>query len=187
MMEEALTVLAASGGSAVVAAMATDAWQTARGRVVRLFRHDGDSQQASVGAQLDGGAQLVAQAETLEKARQVLLPYWQLQLTEFLRRHPDAADELRSLAADVTAALPAVEQRWVQHNQVSGPGSLYAALGGNVIVHQTAAAPPTHPPTPNHPPAPTHPPIPSHSPTPPGPETAARPDPATGADRGGDR
>ncbi|MGA5063810.1 hypothetical protein ACPB9E_08505 [Streptomyces exfoliatus] len=177
MMEEALTVLAASGGSAVVAAMATDAWQTARGRVVRLFRHDGGSQQAFVEAQLDGGAQLVAQAETLEQARQVLLPYWQLQLTEFLRRHPDAADELRSLAADVTAALPAVEQRWVQHNQVSGPGSLYAALGGNVIVHQTAAAPPTHPPTSTHPPTPPR----------PGPETAPRPDPATGADPGGDR
>lgn len=137
MLQETLTALAASGGSAVVAAMATDAWQTARGRVVRLFRHDGEVQQASVLAQLDGNAELVGGADATEQARQALLPLWQLQLAEFLRRHPEAAEELRSLTAEVTAALPAGGQRWVQHNRVSGPGSLFAAQGGNVIVHGT--------------------------------------------------
>ena len=37
MLSEALAALAATGGTALVGAMATDAWQTARDRVLRLF------------------------------------------------------------------------------------------------------------------------------------------------------
>ncbi|AWZ07387.1 MULTISPECIES: hypothetical protein [unclassified Streptomyces] len=144
-MLEDVAALAMTGATTVVAAMATDAWTTARARVARLFRHAGTDQQAAIEAQMDGHAALVARSGDTEGARQDLVPVWRLQLAAFLREHPDAAEELQQLLDEVRAELPPARQVWQQTNTARDNGRVFAALGGNVIVHQGPAEPPAPP------------------------------------------
>jgi hypothetical protein len=111
-----LAELAEVGGTALVGAMATDAWQVARSGVARLFGRGGVARQAGIEAQLDSNAVLVAQAEDPEAIRQSLVGVWRLELEGLLRRYPEAEAELRALVAQVRKALPAPQQRWVQTN-----------------------------------------------------------------------
>ncbi|MEU1182533.1 hypothetical protein ABZ464_33830 [Streptomyces sp. NPDC005820] len=152
MLEESLTALAASGGAAIVAAMATDAWASTRAAVVRLFRRAGEGQQTTVRLCLEDDASLVAGASDAVQARQALLAAWQLRLETLVSQYPDAADELRALISASLAALPQHERHWVQNNIARDHGQVFAALGGNVIVH--ASPPPPPPPAPEPPDAP---------------------------------
>lgn len=119
MLAESLVALATAGSTALVGAMATDAWQATRSGLLRLFGRGTPCAQDDpppLAAQLDGDAALVAGVEDAELARQNLLPSWRLRLEEFLRaRAPEAAEELRELTERTTAALPRAEQHWVQH------------------------------------------------------------------------
>ncbi|UKY48166.1 hypothetical protein [Streptomyces inhibens] len=135
MLEDA-AALAMTGATTVVAAMATDAWTTARARVARLFRRAGLAEQTAIEAQMDGHAALVARSVDADGARHDLVPVWRLQLAEFLREHPDAAEELRRLVGEVQAELPPAQQIWQQTNVARDNGQVFAALGGNVIVRQ---------------------------------------------------
>ncbi|MFB7618020.1 hypothetical protein [Kitasatospora sp. NPDC056181] len=151
MLAESLVAVATAGSTALVGAMATDAWQTTRTGVLRLFGRgtpaaDAESGQetppgpgshiALVAAQLDGDAALVARAEDTELARRSLLPGWQLRLQELLREHPELAGELGDLTERMRRSLPESEQRWVQHVVAHDHSQVFAAQGGNVIVHR---------------------------------------------------
>ncbi|MGH4010805.1 MAG: hypothetical protein ACRDTH_22045 [Pseudonocardiaceae bacterium] len=113
-MLEELAALASAGGAALVGAMATDAWQTARSGIAALLGRGTPVRQSAIEAQLDGNADLVARAEDPVQVRETLVPLWQLELQELLRRNPEAADELRAVVARVQAALPAAQRSWVQ-------------------------------------------------------------------------
>ncbi|MCT4354259.1 hypothetical protein M5362_14080 [Streptomyces sp. Je 1-79] len=126
MLEESLTALAAAGGGAVVAAMATDAWQVTRDGVVRLFRG-----RAEVEGRLEEDAALVAGAENAGEARQALVPAWALRLGALLAEHPEYADELRALIRDTPGA-----QHSVQHNTAHGNGRVFGVQHGNIVFHQ---------------------------------------------------
>ncbi|GAA2309421.1 hypothetical protein OKJ48_17070 [Streptomyces kunmingensis] len=134
MLEE----LILAGGTTVVAAMATDSWSVARSGVARLFGRRGADQQASIEAQLDNNAALVARADDAERIRRTLLPVWSLELEALLDQHPEAERELRELIDEIQARLPAAEGASVQHNTATGGGQVFAAQGGNVIVHQAS-------------------------------------------------
>ncbi|MFF1907205.1 hypothetical protein [Kitasatospora sp. NPDC058218] len=164
MLAESLVALATAGSTALVGAMATDAWQATRTGVLRLFgrAHTGlrdgtvaqpddgtapegggpetmpaaDGQIALVAAQLDGDAALVARAGDAAAARRSLLPGWQLRLQELLRAHPELAGELTELTERMRRSLPADEQRWVMHVAAHDHAQVFAAQGGDVIVHQ---------------------------------------------------
>jgi hypothetical protein len=116
MLGELATALAGAGGSALVGAMATDAWQATRSGVARLFGRGGLQRQRSIEAQLDDNAALVVQAEDPEAVRQSLVPVWRLQFEALLREHPEVEQELRALVAQVQEVLPAPQQSWVQTN-----------------------------------------------------------------------
>ncbi|MGH3797895.1 MAG: hypothetical protein ACRDSP_23765 [Pseudonocardiaceae bacterium] len=92
-------MLAETGSTSLVGAMATDTWQTTRSGVARLFGRGRPARQARIEAQLDDNAALVAQAEDPDEVRQSLVPVWRMELEALLRRHPDAAKELRALLA----------------------------------------------------------------------------------------
>jgi len=134
-MLEELTTLASAGGAALVGAMATDAWQTARAGIARLVGHEASAQRATIEAQLDGHADLVARAADPEQARESLVPLWQLELQELLRHHPEMADGLRALLARVQAELPAAQQRWVQTNISRDQATQYIVQHGTLHVH----------------------------------------------------
>ncbi|MET9494222.1 hypothetical protein [Streptomyces sp. NPDC006552] len=136
-----------TGATTVVAAMATDGWSTARARMAGLFHRADDVQQAAVAAQLDGHAALVANSDDAEAVRQDLVPVWRLQLAALLRQHPDAAEEIQLLVREIQEQLPSAQQVWQQRqtNIARDHGKVFAALGGNVIVHHGPAQPPPAP------------------------------------------
>jgi hypothetical protein len=138
MLAEELLVLADTSAVTLVAAMTTDAWQAVRSGVGRLFGQLGADRQHGVEAQMDGNAELVARAVDVDRARESLVGLWRLELESLLSQHPEAAASLRELMDTARAALPAAQQSWVQTNVAYG-GTIYAAQGGNVIMHGASA------------------------------------------------
>jgi hypothetical protein len=136
MLEDLPAALALTGGTTVVAAMATDAWQTVRDGIARLFRRGGVDQPAVITSELDGHAALIARAEDPEAARGRLAQVWQLHLEDLLRRCPEAEAELRVLVERANAMLPQAQATWVQTNIARDNGHVFASQGGNVVVHQ---------------------------------------------------
>lgn len=135
-----MTALALTGATTVVAAMATDAWETTRTGMAVLFRRGDQGQQPSIEAQLEDSATLVAQAQDPERARQALIMVWQLRMEALLSRHPDATDDLRTLVDEVREELPRGWQQWVQTNTARENGRIFASQQGNVIVHEYPGA-----------------------------------------------
>ncbi len=131
--------LAMTGATAVVAAMATTAWDSTRDSVVRLFRRGDTAEQETVQVQLASHDELVRRTEDTERARRALLPLWELQLETFLDRHPDAADDLRALIARAQDALRQAQQPSVVQNiTASAPGATAAGVThGNVYLTTT--------------------------------------------------
>lgn len=136
-----LAELASVGGSALVGAMATDAWQATRSGVAGLFGRGGPARQAAVEAQLDGNAALVAQAEDPEEVRRHLAPVWRLQLEALLCQYPGVEEELRALVAQVRLALPAAQQSWVQTNIARDRATQNIVQHGTLHVHSDSAGP----------------------------------------------
>ncbi|MFC9269130.1 hypothetical protein ACFTXJ_15340 [Streptomyces zhihengii] len=135
-MAKPMELLALTGGSTVVAAMATDAWPVAREGTVRLFARRSEEQSAIVEVQLDSNAALVARSADAERVRAVLVPVWQLELESLLTDHPGLVDELGVLIARLESALPQAQQTWVQTGIAKDNAQLFQAMRGNVIVHQ---------------------------------------------------
>jgi hypothetical protein len=135
MLSELATELAGAGGSALVGAMATDVWQATRSRVTRLFGSSGPQRQNAIEAQLDDNAALVGRAEDPEAVRQSLVPVWRLQLEALLGEHPEVAEELRALVAQVREALPAQAQVWVQTNIAREQARQNIVQHGTLHVH----------------------------------------------------
>jgi hypothetical protein len=136
-----LAELAGAGGTALVGAMATDAWQVARSGVARLFGRGGPARQVGIEAQLDSNAVLVAQAEDPEAVRQSLVAVWRLELEGLLRRYPEAEAELRALVRQVREALPAPQQTWVQTNIARDQAVQNIVQHGTLHVHPGADRP----------------------------------------------
>ncbi|MFD7735386.1 hypothetical protein ACFV6F_34000 [Kitasatospora phosalacinea] len=138
MLAESLIALAGAGGTALVGAMATDAWQTVRAGAARLFTRGGPERQRAIADRLDHDAELVARAAEPERVRQGLAPAWQVEWEALLTERPELADELQGFVERTVAALPRAEQNWTLNVTAHGHGRAYGALGGNVVVHEAA-------------------------------------------------
>ncbi|WP_413798302.1 hypothetical protein [Streptomyces iranensis] len=145
MVPEAITALAGTGAGALVSAMASDAWQTGRNGVIRLFRREGDAQRASLEGRLDHHATLIERAGDPDQARQLIVGQWQLELVQLLTEHPDAESELRRLVEEIQSELPRGGRNWVMTNIARDHGTVYGAMGGNVIHYHQGM--PSDPPT----------------------------------------
>lgn len=140
MIDEALTALASAAGTTLAAAMATDAWQTARSRIGRLFGRRAEADRAAFESQLDRHEALVQRAEQPDHVRQRLASSWRAELETMLEDDPGLADELRAAVAAIDGELRPDQRSWVrhivQHVTVSGSGNLTNVVaGGNVIQH----------------------------------------------------
>ncbi|MCX4587719.1 hypothetical protein [Streptomyces sp. NBC_01481] len=91
-----------AAGSALVAAMATDAWQQARDGVVALWRRIHPERAEQVGGELEALRTQVLQArhDHDPDTEQALEGMWRLQLQALLQQDPTAADGLRRLLDD---------------------------------------------------------------------------------------
>lgn len=123
MLSEALSALAATGGTALVTAMVTDGWETVRSRFARLLGR-GDPEQAK------------AQEERLERSKTQLEPLsgpdreragaeqaiaWRARFEDLLEEDPAAAEPLRALITEVQAQptlnIGRIEQHATAHDQ----------------------------------------------------------------------
>ncbi|MFJ6730396.1 hypothetical protein ACIQPQ_36400 [Streptomyces sp. NPDC091281] len=103
-------VLAA--GTALVGAMATDAWQQARAAVVDLWRRVHADQADGVGSELDAvHTRILTAREAADDAtEQALVGAWRLRLQQLLEADPSLAQDLRRLLDEhLVPALPREE------------------------------------------------------------------------------
>ncbi len=135
MLTEALAALAASGGTALMAAAATDVWQFARAGIARLFTR-GERRQEWIESKLDQTAAEVERATEPDVVRERLVPDWQVRLSELLEERPELAAELGELTSQVQAQLPAAQQEWVQARFTVHAGrDAYTAGRDQTITH----------------------------------------------------
>jgi hypothetical protein len=138
MVVEWLAPIAVAGGTTLVTAIATEAWNTARNGIAKLFAHAGERRKALVSDWLDGDAAAVEAADenSREQVRQRLAVTWQTRLADLLAEYPEAAEELRSLTSQVQAALPAPQQQYIQNITASAQGATaQGVMFGNIINH----------------------------------------------------
>jgi hypothetical protein len=129
-LAEALTGLAAAGGTAVVQAAGKDAWAGCRGRVARWFaRGDSRREQAALERLDRTAAELEAAGPgEVERVRAGQEASWQTSFETLLEgldveEQQRAADELRDLLADFAGRRAAAV----------GPGAV--AVAGDVDIH----------------------------------------------------
>lgn len=94
--------IALVAGTALVSAMATDAWQQARAATVAMWRRIRPERADGVGAQLDALRTQVLAARDANDAdtEQALAGAWRLHFQRFLEEEPGLAAELRQLLDD---------------------------------------------------------------------------------------
>ncbi|WP_405554025.1 hypothetical protein [Streptomyces sp. NBC_01171] len=130
MLFEAMTALAAAGGSAVVQAAGTDAWNGFRGRVAALFGRGDARREAAELERLDHTAQvLTAGGEEAPAQRARQEGAWQARFEGLLENLDEAerdqvVGELRSLLAFVAETTG---------DAVVGTGKATAREGGSAV------------------------------------------------------
>ncbi len=104
---ETLAPLAQRAGQMVAAAAVTDVWVEARGRFARLLgRGDARKTQVAEGWLVQAREQLTAAGPGLEQARNAVAERWAGRFADLLDEDPGAESGLRTLVAEVAAALP---------------------------------------------------------------------------------
>lgn len=137
MLAEALMALAATGGNAVITAMATDGWEAFKDRIAKVFgRGTPELTQATV-ARLDQSRAAIegVGGADLDRVRTEQEVVWRTRLEDLLEQHPEAADELRALIAEVKAgSTGTIQQRAEAFDQaqqaVLGQGTQIVNFGG---------------------------------------------------------
>ncbi|KAA6223925.1 hypothetical protein CP973_20160 [Streptomyces albofaciens JCM 4342] len=123
-----------TAGTAVVSAMATDAWQQTRDAVVAWWRRVHPQQAEAVDSELE---EVRARILTVRQAQDAageaaLVSDWRHRLSLLLRERPELEGELRRLLDQVIIpVLPPREQSWagsqVLRASASGEGRVYQA------------------------------------------------------------
>ncbi|CAM5244413.1 hypothetical protein STENM327S_04886 [Streptomyces tendae] len=107
MLEE----LAVLGGAALVSAVTSDIWESVRSGFTRLVRRGDREEQRQITRILNSAPAEIAEAEDdaerQQAAEEGLAQDMTRELTQFLTRHPDAADELRALVDEVRRRIEA--------------------------------------------------------------------------------
>jgi hypothetical protein len=144
-----LAQLAATGAAALVGAVATDAWETARDGFGRLLRRRSAEAEPLTERRLDALAAEVEQAppEERDAVRRRLIPVWETRLADLIEEEPALADDLAGLSEQVHARLPVSAQQWVQHITAHQGGLALGAqgTGSSVHVHYHSDEPPPRP------------------------------------------
>ncbi len=104
-----LLILAAQAAQTVVAAASTDAWGAAKSGLARLLGHGDEKRTALAERRLEEAReQLTATpGPDQEQTGAQVAAAWQTRLVDLLEEYPDTAAELRTLIAQLQAALPA--------------------------------------------------------------------------------
>ncbi|MGW8777067.1 hypothetical protein ACWGNM_03225 [Streptomyces sp. NPDC055796] len=140
MLPEALTTLAAAGGTAVVQAAMSDAWSEVRCRVAGFFgRGDSTREQAEL-ERLDQTADVLAGANqhAVEQVRMRQGISWQTRFEMFLESLPEDQRETAEVQLrELIQAVPASSGQTTIHNEISGGTQYGPVLQGRDFHGQT--------------------------------------------------
>lgn len=144
-----LAALAALAGNTLVAAAVTDAWETTRHKIARLFGRG--QPDPAIERRLNATRERLAAAEPgdLERVRADLAAGWATRLADLLDDYPAAEAELRMLVEETRAMLPAATITASGHAATAGRDLTIKATGGSTaagVIHGNVAPPgPTSP------------------------------------------
>ena len=117
MLEEALTALASTGGTALVTAMVTDSWEGVKTRLARMIGRGRSAETAAVEARLEQShialEGLTDQSLARAQAEQEIV--WQAALREYLEQDPDIEPEVRAMVAEIKAQSIGAAAHITQH------------------------------------------------------------------------
>jgi hypothetical protein len=143
MISDWLVPVVSAAGAALAGASATDAWQSARSGVVRLFGRAGQRQAELAQAWAEETATEIAAASAEERPQlvQQWAETWQRRLAGLIEEYPELADELQKWARDLRAQLPSAQQEWVNTFVARDHATQYNAPGGSITVtnHSSSA------------------------------------------------
>ncbi|MEU9191189.1 hypothetical protein AB0D14_43230 [Streptomyces sp. NPDC048484] len=118
-MEAELAALAASGASTLVGLMVSETWAQVRDRLTRFFARGGDERAVDEELRLSRGELAAAREAEDEDALADIEAVWRTRLRRALQADSGAADELRSLLAEI-APDDGREPSGTVHNTISG-------------------------------------------------------------------
>ncbi|NJP35279.1 hypothetical protein [Micromonospora thermarum] len=126
--------LLAAAGSALVGAMATDAWGWAKTNFARLFGRSDPARVEAVERRLEGSrAELEGlSGRELVQARSRVAAAWQARLSDLVEDDPDAAVLLEALVKEVAARVPQTTVDSVQQHAVAFDNAQQAVQGQGV-------------------------------------------------------
>ncbi|MFV2085747.1 hypothetical protein [Micromonospora sp. LOL_021] len=136
MVAEWLIAVAGAGGSALAGAVATDAWNVARGGLSKLFGRGGDRRAALAGRWADETAAAIEAADDRPAVLEREARTWQQRFADLLEEFPEAAEELREWADQVRRELPVAHQSTVNTFVARDDSTQYNALNGTITIHQ---------------------------------------------------
>ncbi|MGW2522901.1 hypothetical protein ACWC09_39125 [Streptomyces sp. NPDC001617] len=130
-MDPYLLTLAGEAGAAVVALLVGEAWQQTRDGIVTVWQRYRPQGTDEVGRELDASRRtLLSAAESGDaEAGEGLAREWAQRIAGLLGEHPRAAEELRTLLAQLASAPP--------RQAIRGDVRLEARASGNASVYQS--------------------------------------------------
>lgn len=128
-MDAQLMDLARSAGTTVVTLMATDAWERTRDGVSALWRRVSPSRADGVQGELDATRQELLAAREVgdEQTQQELGDEWAGRVRRLLREHPEVAEELQRVLAELDPESSNAPTAVQMHASASGSGRVYQA------------------------------------------------------------
>jgi hypothetical protein len=142
-MDDVILALATSGAGALVGAVGTDAWNTARVGISKLFSRRNSRAIRIIESRLDDLEQLTdSDGADVQRERARQASMWAGRLEDLLDEHPDAVGDLEQLISEIALRLPRESSvRNAQTVRASGQSQVWAVTHGNLHVHH--AQPPT--------------------------------------------
>ncbi|MFF8376699.1 hypothetical protein ACF07V_11275 [Streptomyces sp. NPDC015661] len=145
MLTEALAAVAATGGTAVVQAVGTDAWTSMRARVATLLGRGDEQRSEHELERLDRTATVIANAdeEQLDRVRTLQEGTWQARLEDWLSsldaaEREKALEELRGIVGEPADARSPEGPIWQgdvrQTSRASGNARIYQLGQGEMSI-----------------------------------------------------
>ncbi|MFH8341414.1 hypothetical protein [Streptomyces sp. AM6-12] len=146
-MEAELVTLVGTGATTVVGLMATEAWEQAKRRLVRIFARGGEA--GAVAGELEESRTALATAAGTADEQDLtsdLTASVRLRLRRLLEQNPDAAAELRLLVEEF-APLVRTGPPGAVHNSITGGTQHGPVIQGHTFTNLTfhASGPSTGP------------------------------------------
>jgi len=144
---DALLALAQFAGQTVATAAVTDVWESVRGRFARLLgRGDTRKTEVAAGWLAQTREQLTAAGPGMEagRARAAAAERWAGRFADLLDEDPGREAELRALADEVAARLPAAAASARDHSVAAGRDLTITAVSGGLaagVIHGDVAPP----------------------------------------------